>query len=39
MAQATQPLILLVDDNELIREVAADVLADEGYRAVQAGDA
>ncbi|WP_205957700.1 response regulator [Pseudoxanthomonas winnipegensis] len=30
---------MLVDDNELIREMAADVLADEGMQVVQAGDA
>lgn len=31
--------ILLVDDNELIREMAADVLSDQGYDVAQASDA
>jgi two-component system cell cycle response regulator CpdR len=39
MAHATQPRILLVDDNELIREMAADILQDERYQVAQAGDA
>ncbi|TMN16439.1 response regulator [Pseudoxanthomonas sp. X-1] len=39
MTQLQARRVLLVDDNELIREMAADVLADEGMQVVQAGDA
>ncbi|RZZ89605.1 response regulator [Pseudoxanthomonas winnipegensis] len=39
MTQLQERRVLLVDDNELIREMAADVLADEGLLIVQAGDA
>ncbi len=39
MSNQAKQRILLVDDNELIREMAADVLSDKGYEVAQASDA
>ncbi|MET1023220.1 MAG: response regulator [Pseudoxanthomonas sp.] len=39
MSNQSKQRILLVDDNELIREMAADVLSDKGYEVAQASDA
>lgn len=39
MEQSTRPTVLLVEDEPLIRIVAADMLEDSGYQVIEAGDA
>jgi two-component system, response regulator PdtaR len=39
MSKAAQPLVLVVDDEELLRLHAADLLEDQGYRVIEAENA
>jgi len=39
VATAGNPLVLVVDDDDMVRELVTQVLADAGYRTIAAGDA
>jgi len=39
VAPAANPLVLVVDDDDMVRELVTQVLADAGYRTIAAGDA